>query len=303
MPIQPQDIVQTGSLELLAKKAVEGFITGFHKSPFQGYSVEFAEHRQYNMGESTKHIDWKLYARTDKLYNKQYDDETNLRCHFLVDVSSSMQIKQAGLLTKLQFALYVTASFLELLRKQRDASSLCLFDNQVREFTKVSSSSRHYRELFTKMEEYLTFSSQNKRTDISQTLHQIASQVQRRGLIILFTDFFDHNPSNQRLFDAIRHLKHNKHEVIVFHVLHHDTELHFDFGTTPLHLEDAETGERLKVLPSEIAPSYREAMTHFTTQLVMEFQQYKIDYIPINTANSVEEAIIPFLTKRKRMRA
>lgn len=117
MQIRPEDIIQTGSLNLLAKKAVEGYITGFHKSPFQGYSVEFAEHRQYNSGESTKNIDWKLFARSDKLYNKQYDEETNLRCHFLIDASPSMQLKYEGLLTKLQYAISMTASFLELLKK------------------------------------------------------------------------------------------------------------------------------------------------------------------------------------------
>ena len=191
MQIRPEDIVQAGSLDLLAKKAVEGFITGYHKSPFQGYSVEFAEHRPYNVGENTKNIDWKLFARSDKLYNKYFDEETNLRCYFLIDVSSSMQINHDRLLNKLQYAILLSASFMEILKKQRDASSLCFFDEGIKEYSKVSSSSRHYREMLHKMESYLNFSSNKKSTDVSDAIHQIANQIHRRGLVILFTDFFE----------------------------------------------------------------------------------------------------------------
>ena len=203
MQIRPEDIVQAGSLDLLAKKAVEGFITGYHKSPFQGYSVEFAEHRPYNVGENTKNIDWKLFARSDKLYNKYFDEETNLRCYFLVDVSSSMQITQDGLLNKLQYAILLSASFMEILKKQRDASSLCFFDEGIKEYTKVSSSSRHYREMLHKMESYLNFSSNKKTTDVSDTIHQIANQIHRRGLVILFTDFFEISGFSTQVFRNI----------------------------------------------------------------------------------------------------
>ena len=302
MQIRPEDIVQPGSLDLLAKKAVEGFITGYHKSPFQGYSVEFAEHRPYNVGENTKNIDWKLFARSDKLYNKHFDEETNLRCHFLIDASPSMQINHKGLLTKLQFAILLTASFAKILKKQRDASSLCFFDEKIREFTKVSSSGRHYKELLYKMESYLNLKSDKKDTDISDSLHQIANQIHRRGLVVLFTDFFEKNQSLDRLFDAIRHLKHQKHEVIVFQMLHKNTELDFNFGNLPLSVEDAETGEIIKLLPQEVKDAYLERMTAFNEQLVSEFHQHKIDYVLVDTAQSVEEILLPFLMKRKKMR-
>ena len=302
MQIRPEDIIQTGSLNLLAKKAVEGFITGFHKSPFQGYSVEFAEHRQYNSGESTKNIDWKLFARSDKLYNKQYDEETNLRCHFLIDASPSMQLKYEGLLTKLQYAISMTASFLELLKKQRDASSLCFFDNEILEFTKVSSSTRHYKEIMSKMEHFLNFKSQKTDTDISATIHQIANQVHRRGLVVLFTDFFDKDQSLTHFFDSIRHLKYHKHEVIIFHILHKKSEFNFDFGNVPVRFEDPETGESIKLLPHEIKVKYQESMNDFQSDLIGELHQHKIEYVPVDISGSLNQSIVPFLVKRKKMR-
>lgn len=302
MQIRPEDIVQAGSLDLLAKKAVEGFITGYHKSPFQGYSVEFAEHRPYNVGENTKNIDWKLFARSDKLYNKYFDEETNLRCYFLIDVSSSMQINHDRLLNKLQYAILLSASFMEILKKQRDASSLCFFDEGIKEYSKVSSSSRHYREMLHKMESYLNFSSNKKSTDVSDAIHQIANQIHRRGLVILFTDFFEKDQSLERLFDAIRHLKHRKHEVIVFHILHYDSELNFNLGNSPLRVEDSESGEIIKLLPQEVKSAYQKRIEGYNEKLLSEFNQNKIDYVPVDTSKSVEEIILPFLMKRKKMR-
>tara|TARA_B100001063_G_C16674176_1_gene508090 strand:+ start:59 stop:967 length:909 start_codon:yes stop_codon:yes gene_type:complete len=302
MQIRPEDIVQAGSLDLLAKKAVEGFITGFHKSPFQGYSVEFAENRPYNVGENTKNIDWKLFARSDKLYNKYFDEETNLRCYFLIDVSSSMQINHDSLLNKLQYSILLSASFMEILKKQRDASSLCFFDEGIKEYSKVSSSSRHYREMLHKMESYLNFSSYKKSTDVSDAIHQIANQIHRRGLVILFTDFFEKDQSLERLFDAIRHLKHRKHEVIVFHVLHYDSELNFNLGNSPLRVEDSESGEIIKLLPQEVKSAYQKRIAGYNEKLLSEFNQNKIDYVPVDTSKSVEEIILPFLMKRKKMR-
>jgi len=302
MQIRPEDIVQVGSLDLLARKAVEGFITGYHKSPFQGYSVEFAEHRPYHVGGNTKNIDWKLFARTDKLYNKHFDEETNLRCHFLIDVSPSMQINHKGLLSKLQFSIFLSASFMEILRKQRDASSLCFFDEGIREFTKVSSSTRHYKELLFKLESYLNYATNKRITDVSETIHQIANQIHRRSLVVLFTDFFEKEQSLERLFDAVRHLKHQKHEVIVFHVLHDDTELNFDFGNSPIKVEDSESGVTIKLLPQEIKDEYRKRVADYNERLVSEFNKNKIDYVSVDIAQSVEEIILPFLMKRKKMR-
>lgn len=299
--IRPEDILHTGNLELLAKKAVEGFITGFHKSPFHGFSVEFAEHRQYNPGESTKNIDWKLYGRTDKLYNKRFDEETNLRCQFLIDVSPSMQIAQKNELSKLQFSVWATAVFSQILKKQRDASGICFFDKEIKDYTKIASSSRHYKELLYNLEPYLTYKSEVKSTDIASTLHTIAAQIHRRSMIVLFTDFFETGRKLDEIFDAIKHLKYNKHEVIVFHTLHRKSELDFDFSNIPITFEDAETGEQLKLQPADIKEQYIEAITSYTAKIQSKLNQYKIDYIVADTSKGVEKALIPFLLKRKRM--
>lgn len=299
--IRPEDILHTRNLELLAKKAVEGFITGFHKSPFHGFSVEFAEHRQYNPGESTKNIDWKLYGRTDKLYNKRFDEETNLRCEFLIDISPSMQIAQKNELSKLQFSVWATAVFAQILKKQRDASGICFFDNKIRDYTKIASSARHYKELLYKLEPYLQYSSEQKSTDIAETLHTIAAQIHRRSMVVLFTDFFEKGRELDKIFDAIKHLKHNKHEVIVFHTLHHKSELDFAFSNTPMTFEDAETGEQIKLQPADVKDQYRKTVSAYTADIKSKLNQYKIDYVEANTAEGVEKALIPFLLKRKRM--
>ncbi len=299
--IRPEDLLNTGNLDLLAKKAVEGFITGFHKSPFHGFSVEFAEHRQYNAGESTKNIDWKLYGRTDKLYNKRFEEETNLRCQILIDVSTSMQITHQNELSKLQFSVWTAAIFLQLLKKQRDASGLCFFDQEIKDYTKIASSGRHYRELTHQLEHYLTYTSQQKNTDIANALHTIAAQVHRRSMVVLFTDFFEKGRDLHQLFDAIKHLKHNKHEVIIFHTLHYSSEVKFDYSNVPMTFEDAETGEKIKLQPAEVKEHYIDAISSYQAEIKSKLNQYKIDYVAANTTAGVESALVPFLLKRKRM--
>jgi len=301
MPIRPQDILHTGNLELLAKKAVEGFITGLHKSPFHGFSVEFAEHRQYNPGDNTKNIDWKLYGRTDKLYNKRFDEETNLRCQFLIDVSPSMQVPQKDELSKLQFSVWATAVFSQILKKQRDASGICFFDEEIKDYTKIASSARHYKELIYKLEPYLTYNTEQKSTDIAEALHTIAAQIHRRSMVVLFTDFFEKGRDLEKIFDAIKHLKHNKHEVIVFHTLHHKSELDFEYSNAPMTFEDAETGEQIKLQPADVRQQYIEAVSTYRTDIKSKLNQYKIDYVEADTTAGVEKALIPFLVKRKRM--
>lgn len=301
MHLTKEEILNVGNLELLAKKAVEGFITGYHKSPFHGFSVEFAEHRQYNSGESTKNIDWRLYGRTDKLYVKQYEEETNLRCHFLIDTSSSMQIETGSELTKLQYAIWASAVFLEMLKKQRDASSLYFFDQKLNEYTKTGSSSRHYRELMMKLQAYLNYTSEEKETHIADVLHSIANQIHRRSLIVLFSDFFEKNYNLQKLLDAIKHLKHHKHEVIVFNTIHRPSELDFDFGNQPITFLDAETQEHIKASPSEVKDAYVARIQEYEKALKSSFAQYKIDYVEADTSKPIEHALIPFLVKRKKM--
>ncbi len=301
MKIKKEDILNTGNLELLAKKAVEGFITGYHKSPFHGFSVEFAEHRQYNNGESTKNIDWKLYGRSDKLFVKRYEEETNLRCQIIIDTSSSMQIEQKESLSKLQFSIWTAAVFLQMLKKQRDASGLCFFEEEIQEYTKIASSSRHYKELIFKLEPYLSYQSRNKKTNIASVLHSIANQLHKRSLVVLFTDFFEQNRDVEHLFDAIKHLKYNNHEVIVFHTVHKPSEVDFDFPSVPVSFEDAESGEIIKVQPSEIKADYKQAIADYNQDIKLKMSQYKVDFVVADTADSVAHAIIPFLVKRKKM--
>jgi uncharacterized protein (DUF58 family) len=299
--INKEDILNTGNLELLAKKAVEGFITGYHKSPFHGFSVEFAEHRQYNNGESTKNIDWKLYGRTDKLFVKRYEEETNLRCQIIIDTSSSMQIEHKEDLSKLQYAVWCTAVFLQMLKKQRDASGMCFFDEKVNEYTKIASSSRHYRELLFKLEPYLTYDNKNKPTNIANVLHSIANQLHKRSLVVLFTDFFEHNRDVDHLFDAIKHLKYNNHEVIVFHTVHKPSEVEFDFPSVPMSFQDAESGEILKVQPAEIKNQYQKAIKEYNQYIKLKMSQYKVDFVVADTSETVAHALIPFLVKRRKM--
>ena len=263
MSINFEEIRPSGNLELLARQLVEGFITGLHKSPYHGFSVEFAEHRLYNEGQSTRHIDWKVFARTDRLYTKQYEEETNLRCLIALDCSSSMYYPQATA-GKLKFAVYGAAALAYLLHKQRDAVGLCLFSDKVNEYTPIKSSSTHLNKLFTLLERSLENESQKQSgTRLADVLHEIAEKTHRRSLIILFSDMFDSNEDPGELFKALQHMKHNKHEVLLFHVSDHDTELAFNFAERPYEFIDLESGERLKLNPSDIKEKVKTDLAAF----------------------------------------
>jgi len=227
------DLKKIENLELLAKKVVEGFIIGLHKSPFHGFSVEFAEHRLYNPGEGTKNLDWKVYARTDKLFVKKYEEETNLRCHIVVDASSSMyfpkDIKINNLTTnKLEFSSLAAASLMNLLKKQRDAFGLSLYDEALKIHTNARSSTTHFKLLISHLESQMKSEDLQKPTKTADILHEIAERIHKRSLVIIFSDFFDTAESQEELFSALQHLNYNKHEVVVFHVM--DKELEMDFA-------------------------------------------------------------------------
>ena len=257
------DVRQFDHLDLLARQVVEGFIIGLHKSPFHGFSVEFAEHRLYNPGESTRNIDWKLYARTDRLYAKKFEEETNLRCHLVIDASSSMQYPflnpdQPGW-NKIRFSILSAAALMNLLRRQRDAFGLSLFDDDLRIHTPAKSSYTHYRLLLTYLEQLVRDPQKEKTTSAAKTLHQIADSVHKRSLVIIFSDMLE-GGDEEDIFGALQHLKHNKHEVILFHVLDHDKELALDFDNRPYMFVDLETNERLKLRPQEVRKAYVEHM-------------------------------------------
>jgi uncharacterized protein (DUF58 family) len=298
-----QHIRQLANLELLARQVVEGFITGLHQSPFHGFSVEFAEHRLYNNGESEKNIDWKLLARTDKLFVKQFEEETNLRCYLLLDTSSSMNFPDKGI-NKLQFSIYAIASIMHLFKKQRDAFGLCLFSDKADMISQVKSTTSHLFYLYAKLEKAYNNPKVNTATNITQVLHQVAGQIHQRSMIILFSDMLENslNPEKlQALFAAIQHLKYNKHEVIIFNVSDKQKELDFNFDNRPHQFIDIESGEQVRVHPNKIRESYISSLAHYRHQLELKCAQDHIDIIDAYIEDGYNNVLKSYLIKRNKM--
>lgn len=298
--ITTETLLQTNNLELLATQVVEGFITGLHKSPFHGFSVEFAEHRIYNTGESTKHIDWKLYGRTDKLFIKRYEEETNLRCQVLIDTSASMYYPAEGL-NKIRFSVFAAASLMYLLRKQRDANGLTLFDETISYHSDCKVSLTHLRMLFNRLEQALQVPPIAKRSNITQSLHELADRLHRRSLVIIFSDMFNSGENNEALFSALQHLKYNKHEVILFNVNDDKTETHFDFSNRPYLFVDSETGEKLKLFPHQVKEQYLGFLNNYKKELKLKCAQFKIDFVDATIGADFHQVLLPFLIKRGKM--
>ena len=299
MRITLHDIAQFNQLDLLAQQLVDGFITGLHKSPYHGFSVEFAEHKLYNFGESTKHIDWKVFGRTDRLYTKQYEEETNLRCHLVIDQSASMHYP-SGTKDKLKFSVLAAASIANLLQRQRDALELTLFSNQIDFQSELKSTSAHFHRILQHLGDSLGKPPEDQ-TDIVSVLHEIAKKIHKRSLVILFTDMFQ-NGATEELYSALQHLKHNLNEVILFHVSDTATELDFNFTDRPSKFVDMETNEVVKIDPHTIRESYREEMTKFYKEIKMRCGMLKVDFVEVNTADSFDKVLGSFLIKRKKMR-
>ncbi len=291
-------------LELLAQQVVEGFIIGLHKSPFHGFSVEFAEHRLYNPGESTRNIDWKIYARTDRLYLKRFEEETNLRCQIVIDASSSMQYPLLNAdepgWNKMRFSVLAAASLMNLLRKQRDAFGLSIFDESLKIHTPCKSSYTHYRLLLTYLEQLIRNPALDQKTSAAQTLHQIADSVHKRSLVVIFSDMLESENADD-IFGALQHLKHNKHEVILFHVLDHSKELEFEFDNRPYLFVDMETKEQIKLRPQEVRKAYVDHMHAFYEALKMKCLQYKIDFVTADQAKGFVPILQSFLVRRSKM--
>ena len=297
--ITEQDLLQTGNLEFLAKQVVEGFITGLHKSPFHGFSVEFAEHRQYNTGESIKHIDWKLFARTEKLYTKRFEEETNLRCHIIIDRSSSMYFPEEGF-NKIKFSVFAAASLIYLMKRQRDAVALSVFSDEVEFVSQAKSSMVHAKMLFSKLEQILSSQQKNANSNISKALHQIAETIHQRSLVVVFSDFMQ--SGNDDLFAALQHLKYNKHEVILFDVKDKNAELLFDFKNRPYQFIDSETGEKLKLHPNAVKDNYLKALEDYEAQLKLKCTQYHIELVRAALSNNFSQILLPFLMKRNKIK-
>ena len=303
MEINRLKLAHFGNLELLAKQVVEGFITGLHKSPFHGFSVEFAEHRIYNKGESTRHIDWKLFGRTEKLFTKKYEEETNLRCQIIIDDSSSMYFPKDDGISKFEFSVYAAASLIELLKKQRDAVGLSLISDKIDLHTQAKSSIAHHRFLYSELEKRMISYDPNQRktTNIVQSLHDIAELAHRRSLIIVFSDLLDDPDKVDELFRALEHMRHNKHEVILFHVIDGKKELDFELGNRPFNLVDMETGERMKIQPAEVKESYKKAVNAYFEELKMRSINNRIDFMPADIHEGYNQILLQYFLKRQKM--
>jgi uncharacterized protein (DUF58 family) len=297
-------LAQLGNLEFLAKQVVEGFITGLHKSPFHGFSVEFSEHRLYNTGESTKHIDWKLFAKSGKYFTKKYEEETNLRCQIVIDSSSSMYFPKDNGLNKLDFSIYAAASLIELLKKQRDAVGLSFFSEKVELHTQAKSSIAHHRYLYSELEKRMhSYEEKGKsNTNIIDSLHAISEMTHQRSLVIIFSDLLDNPEQTDAFFQALQHLKHNKHEVIVFHVVNKTLEVDFELENRPHTLIDMETGVKMKLQPNEIKLLYKKSIQKYFADLKLKCANNKIDFIPAYTEDGYEQLLLKYLIKRGKMR-
>ncbi|MBW8199651.1 DUF58 domain-containing protein [Flagellimonas abyssi] len=293
------------NLELLAHQIVEGFISGIHKSPFHGFSAEFAEHKIYNLGQSTKHIDWKLFARTDRLYTKRFEDETNLRCHMILDNSTSMyypEVKEYSLdnLNKIGFGVLSIAALMQVLKKQRDAVGLSIYSNTYDFHASEKNSERHFQMLYSKLNEVAVHGRKSEETKTYTFLHQIAEKIHRRSLIFLFTDMFQTETEEEKLFEALRHLKYNKHSVVLFHLLDNAHELHFDFENTPKRFVDVETGEQIDLYADSIKKAYSERVLQYQKELKLKCAQYQIKYVDVDIGSNFSQVLNSFMIERQK---
>jgi uncharacterized protein (DUF58 family) len=306
MPIEQKALQVLSQLEFHSRQVVEGFLAGLHKSPFHGFSVEFAEHRAYNQGESTRHIDWKLFARTDKLFVKRYEEETNLRCQLVVDASSSMyypaEVPKGGF-NKVQFATHAAAAFIQLLRKQRDAVGLTTFSDRVLVKEEARSSAVHLRHLMHHLEGLLATDApaRGQKTSVVEALHDIAQRAHRRSLVVILSDMLDSADREAEMFDALQHLRFNKHDIILFHIVDRKHELDLDLADRPYTFVDVETGEQVKAHPAEVREAYKAAMAERWHRLKLKCGQYRIDLVEADINAGFEPVLLEFLTKRARL--
>lgn len=295
------------NLDLLAKQVVEGFISGMHKSPFHGFSAEFAEHKIYNAGESTRHIDWKLFAKTDKLYTKRYDDETNLRCHIILDNSSSMHYPElsnfnTNNLNKIAFSALGSASLMHMLKRQRDAVGLSIYSDAYDFYAPEKGSERHHQMLLGKLSDTVISKPINKTTETYTYLHEIAEKIHRRSLIFVFTDMLQTSTDKTSLFEALQHLKYNKHEVVLFHVFDGNKELNFDFDNSPKRFIDVETGEHINVYADNIKTNYKKAVEAYFNDLKLKCGQYRIKYVEADITKGFETILTTYMVERQKIK-
>jgi uncharacterized protein (DUF58 family) len=290
--LQPDVVAKLSNMELVARLVVEGFITGLHKSPYHGFSVEFAEHRQYMPGDEIKHIDWKIYGKTDRYYIKQFEEETNLKAYIILDASKSMSFSSGGRMSKLEYASYIAAALAQLMVQQRDAVGFTLYDEKVQLYMPPHATKSYLKEILRQLE---LLKSSNK-TATADSLHTIAERIKRRGLVIILSDLFD---KPNEVMAALRHFRHKKNEVIVMQILD-PLERSFDFGRDAV-FKDLETSEELTTQPWHIQKAYRQEMKKFLDTYKKECREHNIDYVLLDTSTPFDVALIEYLHKRQRI--
>lgn len=308
--LNPSALSKLANLELKAKFVVEGFMTGLHKSPYHGFSVEFAEHRQYMPGDDLKHLDWKVFARTDKYFIKQYEEETNLKAYILLDISKSMDFsyskmnnhpgfkglfsrnkKDRNSITKLEYGSYVAASLSYLMLLQRDAVSLTTYDTNIRKFIPAKSTKANLKLILKE----LTDIKSSNATGTANCLNVIADKIKRRGIIIIISDLFD---NQEEVMKSLRHFRYDKNEVILFQILD-PVEMSF-LDSTPVRLVDSETKEEIFSQPVDVQKEYSEIMNNFIQRYKTECMKNNIDYVLLTTDTPFDVALLKYLNKRKK---
>lgn len=299
--LDPVVVSRLKNMELRARLIVEGFITGMHKSPYHGFSVEFAEHRPYNPGDELRHVDWKVYAKTDRHYVKQFEEETNLRHYVVLDTSPSMRYRHRSALTKLEYGAYLAASLHYLMVKQRDATGLVAFDETVHTMLAPKSTTANLRLLLGTLERLVNAPPAGQRTSAAAVLNEVAERIHRRALVVLVTDLFENIAAHDALLKALRHLRYRGHEVLVFHVLESETERRFQFPDVPIRFRDMETGEEITLQPAQLRQNYEEAVRFFSENFRRRCREYHIDFVELDTAEAYDTALLAYLNKRRKL--
>jgi uncharacterized protein (DUF58 family) len=290
--LDPEIVSKLKGMELRARMVVEGFISGLHKSPYHGFSVEFAEHRQYMPGDNIRDIDWKVYAKSDRFYIKQYEEETNLKGYLLLDCSKSMAYASADRISKLEYGAMLSGALGYLMLRQRDAVGLVTFDEKMRRYIPPRSKSGHLHLLLNE----IAAQTPSDATDIAATLHEMAERIKRRGLVILISDLLD---DPEKIISGLKHFRYNNHEVIVFHTLD-PREIDFDFGKDAI-FEDMESGDTLSTSPHQIRADYAQAVKEYSEKIALACRQSGVDYHLIDTSTPFDKALYAFLSKRERL--
>jgi len=289
--LRPDVVSRLSGLEIKARLVVEGFIAGLHRSPYHGFSVEFAEHRQYMPGDPIRNIDWKVYSRTDRFFVKEFEEETNLKAYLLLDISGSMGYHSNGI-SKLEYGSYLCAALSYLMLQQRDSVGLVTFDRKIQKYIPPKSAATHLHVLLSQLDKIQA----SQTTNVSSALHEMAERIKRRGLIILISDLFDYP---EKIMSGLKHFRHRKHEVIVFHILD-PRERDFSFPSEAI-FKDIETQEEILTSPWQIQKDYQAKLQEWIEKYRLESRESLIDYVLLDTSVPFDEALFAYLSKRQRL--